>query len=749
MSSFPTTKPPTLVRQRRPTMCAWCHGSLRGAVCGHCLCRVVRQWDRRGAAAELEGAKAALEPDFARWSQRAALRARCHEMQRRLRALRGALATAAESRAERRRALEERRASLRQRRRDHEQRASGLSTALRRLRARTWFLEDPSRYSVELGAFHVYQELAVILDALRQERRRRCSLLVELFPVKFLSAGSAPRDVTLSLCQVQNCDRSGVLQEEECRSLEAAISLLVRLVTAFANLLDVTLPFPCSGGRGFSEVSSAIEAATAAFGRKERRRSSKPSSRGRGDKDMQCMRYASKSALGNLRSTNISAQQDNARPLFYFGSGIEYCMGKQRHVVMSCTQEAWWGHDIEEAWQAYFLSEDLFNRNVHGLRSATVERSVLANVGLGWALGWAGLGQVVTALFFEEDSFDEMPPDFRTLSGRRDSRSDAAALESSRRIFEDGRWRKVMSAAVAEDKELAEEALQAAVPEDEELAEEEAAPAKKRRRLVQQPAGSWLRAFGLWRDQDDDASSNCSGVSLCARETFCEKDSGVAATLTRAQAQEAPMWTLPSVLHPFLARWHHFSVCDKICTPEFVAARRLVDQDLLCLCRCQGVGPKEATPTLQLLATLLNSEHLGCVSPPAKPSGSTEKCKEAFNLISELDANAAGSRRCPPPPPGPDPAGAWASSWDRRPRHLPGLAQEGEEDSEWTLLDAGSGRRRPESGDGAGVPESEVEMEAQRVAERLGLVAYQVDGRPAGRGEERAWQQLGRSSSTL
>ncbi|CAE7350375.1 unnamed protein product [Symbiodinium microadriaticum] len=43
--------------------------------------------------------------------------------------------------------------------------------------------------------------------------------------------------------------------------------------------------------------------------------------------------------------------------------------------------------------------------------------------------------------------------------------------------------------------------LEAAVPEDEELAEEEAAPAKKRRRLVQQPAGSWLRAFGLWRDQ--------------------------------------------------------------------------------------------------------------------------------------------------------------------------------------------------------------------------------------------------------
>ncbi|CAE7230846.1 unnamed protein product, partial [Symbiodinium sp. CCMP2592] len=95
----------------------------------------------------------------------------------------------------------------------------------------------------------------------------------------------------------------------------------------------------------------------------------------------------------------------------------------------------------------------------------------------------------------------------------------------------------------------------------------------------------------------------------------------VAVTLTRAQAHEAPMWTLPSVLHPFLARWHHFSVCDKICTPEFVAALRLVDQDLLCLCRCQGVGPKETTPTLQLLAMLLNSEHLGCVSPPAKPSG--------------------------------------------------------------------------------------------------------------------------------
>ena len=124
----------------------------------------------------------------------------------------------------------------------------------------------------------------------------------------------------------------------------------------------------------------------------------------------------------SLLEKHSEAQQDIARcptefePLFYFGSGIEYCMGKQRHVVMrlqsghaprltarpepevswtpivlhphhpavtklgfsqgtnacilyrSCTQEAWWGHDIEEAWQAYFLSEDLFNRNVHGLR---------------------------------------------------------------------------------------------------------------------------------------------------------------------------------------------------------------------------------------------------------------------------------------------------------------------------------------------------------------------------------------------
>ncbi|OLP81779.1 hypothetical protein AK812_SmicGene37646 [Symbiodinium microadriaticum] len=76
----------------------------------------------------------------------------------------------------------------------------------------------------------------------------------------------------------------------------------------------------------------------------------------------------------SLLEKHYEAQQDIARcptefePLFYFGSGIEYCMGKQRHVVMSCTQEAWWGHDIEEAWQAYFLSEDLFNRNVHGLR---------------------------------------------------------------------------------------------------------------------------------------------------------------------------------------------------------------------------------------------------------------------------------------------------------------------------------------------------------------------------------------------
>ena len=107
-----------------------------------------------------------------------------------------------------------------------------------------------------------------------------------------------------------------------------------------------------------------------------------------------------------------------SEPLFYFGSGIECCMGKQMHVVMrlqpghapglttrpesdaswtpillhhptitklgfsqganacvlcrSCTHEAWWGHDIEKAWQAYFVSEALSDRNVHGMsRSCT------------------------------------------------------------------------------------------------------------------------------------------------------------------------------------------------------------------------------------------------------------------------------------------------------------------------------------------------------------------------------------------
>ena len=107
-------------------------------------------------------------------------------------------------------------------------------------------------------------------------------------------------------------------------------------------------------------------------------------------------------------------------PLFYSGSGVEYSMGKDRHVVMrlqsshipasptdlepegwwtpivmhphhpaitklgfsqgtdaallfrSSTKEAWWGQNIREAWQAYHVSEALFDRHVHGGRRSCI-----------------------------------------------------------------------------------------------------------------------------------------------------------------------------------------------------------------------------------------------------------------------------------------------------------------------------------------------------------------------------------------
>lgn len=89
--------------------------------------------------------------------------------------------------------------------------------------------------------------------ALQEERRQRCSQLVSMVPLKWHSGG-ATHAVTLG--HVQTFSMMGVLKDEELRDLEAALGLLVRLLTSLAACLDFTLPFPCSGGRGYAAVAA-------------------------------------------------------------------------------------------------------------------------------------------------------------------------------------------------------------------------------------------------------------------------------------------------------------------------------------------------------------------------------------------------------------------------------------------------------------------------------------------------------------
>ncbi|CAJ1384972.1 unnamed protein product, partial [Effrenium voratum] len=193
-------------------LCPWCRNSLLPGCCAQCLQRVARRYRRQTPQ---------LESQLPRRSNRHG------QLRERLRRLRAQLAQRQRGTARLRAQLEESRERLRQRRKAHEERLADLASAQRRLGARACvpraqFLQDPTRH--QLGAFHIYQELSVVLTALQQERRRRCSELVELLPVKWLQTGAGPE--ALSLGQVQSLERSGVLQEEELRNLDASLSLL-------------------------------------------------------------------------------------------------------------------------------------------------------------------------------------------------------------------------------------------------------------------------------------------------------------------------------------------------------------------------------------------------------------------------------------------------------------------------------------------------------------------------------------------
>jgi hypothetical protein len=161
----------------------------------------------------------------------------------------------------RRRQLELRREELCERRRRSETCAVEWAAAGRRLEAKRCrissdeFLRDPARHSHSLGAFHIYQELAVARSALQAERKRRCAELVGIFPLKWI-VQDAVGDRTVSLAQVPSFSvlaAAGVLKDDERKDMEAALSYLLPLVAGLAEHLDVTLPFPCTGARGHEE----------------------------------------------------------------------------------------------------------------------------------------------------------------------------------------------------------------------------------------------------------------------------------------------------------------------------------------------------------------------------------------------------------------------------------------------------------------------------------------------------------------
>lgn len=206
----------------------------------------------------------ALSISISQWSRRPALRERHAALVERLADLKATTERRSAAVRTRRRQLEERRVELRERRRRHEARAAEWATAWQRLEAkrcrvsRDEFLRDPAQHSQTLGAFHVYQELSVVRLALQAERRRRCADLIAILPLKWIASGGCGADRTVTLAQVQSFAATGVLKDDEVKDLEAALSILVPLVSILAAYLDVTLPFPCTGARGNLQSASEL-----------------------------------------------------------------------------------------------------------------------------------------------------------------------------------------------------------------------------------------------------------------------------------------------------------------------------------------------------------------------------------------------------------------------------------------------------------------------------------------------------------
>jgi len=89
------------------------------------------------------------------------------------------------------------------------------------------------------------------------------------------------------------------------------------------------------------------------------------------------------------------------------------------------------------------------------------------------------------------------------------------------------------------------------------------------------------------------------------------------ATAAASESSNPEESCMPGIAHPFSGRWHEFRIRDHTCTSEYARALRLVNENVVLLCACQGSKAPPRFGTLELLTHCLSSANLGCLWPPA------------------------------------------------------------------------------------------------------------------------------------
>ncbi|CEL99122.1 unnamed protein product [Vitrella brassicaformis CCMP3155] len=139
------------------------------------------------------------------------------------------------------------RTALEKRRRALEEQREHLTEVTRILQSKLLpmtlhrFLDDPPCNVAGLGAFHIYQELKAVMEAMQTERRKKCSELICLFPLKKIVCNGQKM---LTLAEVESFQASGEMPFEREMEVEAALSFIAPIVFGLAAYLDVPLPFP-------------------------------------------------------------------------------------------------------------------------------------------------------------------------------------------------------------------------------------------------------------------------------------------------------------------------------------------------------------------------------------------------------------------------------------------------------------------------------------------------------------------------